>query len=69
MNLKTKMNNVLFLDIETVPQKENWSEVPETIQELFSKKLLINVKKRLPRKIFMNALEYGQSLGKLSVFL
>ena len=38
MNLKTKMNNVLFLDIETVPQKENWSEVPETIQELFSKK-------------------------------
>ena len=38
MNLKTKMNNVLFLDIETVPQKENWSEVPEIIQELFSKK-------------------------------
>jgi len=38
MNLKIKMNNVLFLDIETVPQKENWSEVPNTTQELFAKK-------------------------------
>ena len=38
MNLKIKMNNVLFLDIETVPQKEDWSEVPNTTQELFAKK-------------------------------
>ena len=38
MNLKIKMNNVLFLDIETVPQKEYWSELSEITQELFSKK-------------------------------
>ena len=38
MNLKIKMNNVLFLDIETVPEKENWSEVPKTTQVLFAKK-------------------------------
>ena len=69
MNLKTKMNNVLFLDIETVPQKENWSEVLDTTQELFAKKRPINVKKSLVQKIFMNVLEFGQSLVKLSVFL
>jgi hypothetical protein len=63
------MNNVLFLDIETVPQKENWSEVPETIQELFSKKTAYQRKEEVTAKIFMNVLEYGQSLGKLSVFL
>ena len=36
------MNNVLCLDIETVPQKESWTEVSEITQELFviTKKLL-----------------------------
>tara|TARA_R110001632_G_scaffold99271_1_gene206006 strand:+ start:7614 stop:8312 length:699 start_codon:yes stop_codon:yes gene_type:complete len=32
------MKNVLFLDIETVPQEEFWTDVSETTQHLFAKK-------------------------------
>ncbi len=32
------IENVLFLDIETVPQHENWSELLETDQKLWDKK-------------------------------
>tara|TARA_B110001469_G_scaffold110809_1_gene112648 strand:+ start:1209 stop:1454 length:246 start_codon:yes stop_codon:yes gene_type:complete len=38
VNLKTNLKNILFLDIETVPEFENWSELPEEQQELFAKK-------------------------------
>ena len=27
MNLSIKLQDILFLDIETVPQKENWKEL------------------------------------------
>jgi len=38
MNLKTNLKNILFLDIETVPEFEHWSELSEEQQELFAKK-------------------------------
>lgn len=38
MNLKVQFKNILFLDIETVPQEEQWSDVSNNIQELFDKK-------------------------------
>jgi uncharacterized protein YprB with RNaseH-like and TPR domain len=38
MNLTIDLNNILFLDIETVPQEENWSSVSKTTQELFEQK-------------------------------
>lgn len=38
MNLTYKLNNILFLDIETVPQEENWSNLNKETQELFEKK-------------------------------
>jgi uncharacterized protein YprB with RNaseH-like and TPR domain len=38
MNLIYKLNNILFLDIETVPQEENWNSLSKTIQELFEQK-------------------------------
>jgi uncharacterized protein YprB with RNaseH-like and TPR domain len=38
MNLTYKLNNILFLDIETVPQEENWNSLSKTIQELFEQK-------------------------------
>jgi hypothetical protein len=38
MNLKTNLKNILFLDIETVPEFENWSQLSEEQQALFSKK-------------------------------
>ena len=38
MNLNYKLNNILFLDIETVPQKENWNSLSKTTQVLFEQK-------------------------------
>lgn len=38
MNLKTKLTNILFLDIETVPKEENWNNLSKEHQELFEKK-------------------------------
>ena len=46
MNLKIKMSNVLFLDIETVPQKESWTEVSEITQELFCKENSLPTQRR-----------------------
>ena len=65
MNLKTKMNNVLFLDIETVPQKENWSEVPETIQELFSKKTAYQRKEEVSAEDFYERAGIWAEFGKI----
>jgi hypothetical protein len=38
MNLTNNLNDILFLDIETVPQEENWSSLSKITQELFEKK-------------------------------
>lgn len=38
MNLSVKLNDILFLDIETVPEKEQWNELSKDTQELFEKK-------------------------------
>jgi len=38
MNLSVKLNDILFLDIETVPEKEQWNELSKETQELFEKK-------------------------------
>ncbi|MGJ8743428.1 3'-5' exonuclease [Polaribacter sp.] len=38
MNLSIKINDVLFLDIETVPQAENWKLLSKETQELYKKK-------------------------------
>ena len=65
MNLKTKMNNVLFLDIETVPQKENWSEVPEIIQELFSKKTAYQRKEEVTAEDFYERAGIWAEFGKI----
>jgi len=38
MNLSVKLNDVLFLDIATVPQEENWNQLSKETQELYDKK-------------------------------
>ena len=38
MNLSIKLNNILFLDIETVPQKEKWENLPKETQVLYEQK-------------------------------
>jgi len=65
MNLKIKMNNVLFLDIETVPQKENWSEVPEITKELFSKKTAYQRKEEITPEDFYERAGIWAEFGKI----
>ena len=65
MNLKIKMNNVLFLDIETVPQKEYWSEVSETTQELFSKKTAYQRKEDISAENFYERAGIWAEFGKI----
>lgn len=65
MNLKIKMNNVLFLDIETVPQKEYWSELPEITQELFSKKTAYQRKEEITPEEFYERAGIWAEFGKI----
>ena len=65
MNLKIKINNVLFLDIETVPQKENWSEVPEITKELFSKKTAYQRKEEITPEDFYERAGIWAEFGKI----
>jgi uncharacterized protein YprB with RNaseH-like and TPR domain len=65
MNLKIKMNNVLFLDIETVPQKENWSEVPDITKELFSKKTAYQRKEEITPEDFYERAGIWAEFGKI----
>ena len=64
MNLNLRINDLLFLDIETVPQEEFWSEVPEITKNYLSRKQPTNAKKTFHQKPFMNARVFGQNLGK-----
>jgi len=59
------MNNVLFLDIETVPQKENWSEVPEITKELFSKKTAYQRKEEITPEDFYERAGIWAEFGKI----
>ena len=65
MNLKIKMSNVLFLDIETVPQKEFWTEVPETTQELFTKKTSYQRKEEITAEDFYERAGIWAEFGKI----
>lgn len=65
MNLKIKMNNVLFLDIETVPQNEFWTEVPETTQELFTKKTAYQRKEEISAEDFYERAGIWAEFGKI----
>ena len=57
MNLTYKLNNILFLDIETVPQEENWGNVSEEI------KLLFEAKTKYQRKEEFTAEEFYEKAG------
>ncbi|MDR1985008.1 MAG: 3'-5' exonuclease [Prevotellaceae bacterium] len=42
--MKTNIENILFIDIETVPQYKCFSDVPKNIQDLWIKKMSNNIK-------------------------
>lgn len=65
MNLKINVRDVLFLDIETVPQKENWSDLPETSQELFTKKTAYQRKDEITPEEFYERAGIWAEFGKI----
>ncbi|WP_298766818.1 3'-5' exonuclease [uncultured Polaribacter sp.] len=65
MNLKTKLTNILFLDIETVPQEENWEDVSETLKELFTKKTAYQRKEEIAVEDFYERAGIWAEFGKI----
>ncbi|MCG1035350.1 3'-5' exonuclease [Polaribacter sargassicola] len=65
MNLNYKLNNILFLDIETVPQEKSWSSVSKTMQELFEKKTKYQRKEDITTEEFYNRAGIWAEFGKI----
>lgn len=65
MNLKTKLTNILFLDIETVPQEKNWTYVSNNIQELFTKKTQYQRKEEITAEDFYERAGIWAEFGKI----
>ena len=65
MNLQTPLHNILFLDIETVPEKEHWNELSETTQELFAKKTAYQRKEDISAEDFYERAGIWAEFGKI----
>ena len=65
MNLKLQLENVLFLDIETVPQYENWDDVSETHQTLFEQKTAYQRKEEKTAEEFYERAGIWAEFGKI----
>jgi len=65
MNLHVNLENILFLDIETVPEKENWDEVSETTQRLFEQKTAYQRKEETTVEEFYERAGIWAEFGKI----
>ena len=65
MNLQINLENILFLDIETVPEKENWNEVSETTQKLFEQKTAYQRKEEVTAEEFYERAGIWAEFGKI----
>lgn len=65
MNLKTDLVNILFLDIETVPQNEHWSDLSELVQELYAKKTAYQRKEEISPEDFYERAGIWAEFGKI----
>lgn len=65
MNLTYKLNNILFLDIETVPQEENWSSLSKTTQTLFEDKTKYQRKEEFTAEEFYERAGIWAEFGKI----
>ena len=65
MNLKTNFKNILFLDIETVPEFENWSQLSEEQQTLFAKKTQYQRKEDFSAEEFYDRAGIWAEFGKI----
>lgn len=65
MNTKLNFENILFLDIETVPEVENFSELSEEKQELFSQKTAYQRKDEVTSDEFYERAGIWAEFGKI----
>ncbi|MDC9721622.1 MAG: 3'-5' exonuclease [Urechidicola sp.] len=65
MNTKIDFKKILFLDIETVPEVENYQDLSETKQELFSLKTQYQRKEDFTPEEFYNRAGIWAEFGKI----
>jgi DNA polymerase elongation subunit (family B) len=65
MNLKINFENILFLDIETVPEFENFSDVSDELQELFALKTQYQRKEEFSVEEFYDRAGIWAEFGKI----
>ncbi|WP_298781264.1 3'-5' exonuclease [uncultured Polaribacter sp.] len=65
MNLSTKLKDILFLDIETVPEKENWNLLSKKTQQLFEQKTLYQRKEEFTTEEFYKKAGIWAEFGKI----
>jgi len=65
MNLNYKLNDILFLDIETVPQEEYWSSLTTETQHLFEAKTKYQRKKEFTAEEFYERAGIWAEFGKI----
>ena len=65
MNLPLKLNDVLFLDIETVPEYEDWEQLAEETQVLYNKKTEYQRKEDVTAEEFYESAGIWAEFGKI----
>ena len=65
MNLPINLENILFLDIETVPQESEWKLVPEKTKELFEHKTAYQRKEEFTAEEFYDRAGIWAEFGKI----
>lgn len=65
MNLKTDLSNILFLDIETVPEHKEWSDLSDLTQELYAKKTAYQRKDEVTPEDFYERAGIWAEFGKI----
>ncbi|NQV77073.1 MAG: 3'-5' exonuclease [Lutibacter sp.] len=65
MNIKINFENILFLDIETVPETENFTDLTKTKQELFALKTQYQRKEDFSPEEFYNRAGIWAEFGKI----
>jgi hypothetical protein len=65
MNLSVNLKDVLFLDIETVPQKEKWQQLSKETQALYEKKTRYQRKEEFTAEAFYGRAGIWAEFGKI----
>ena len=65
MNLTYQLNDILFLDIETVPQEEHWSTLSEETKHLFEAKTKYQRKEEFTAEEFYDRAGIWAEFGKI----